>query len=53
MAAPLCLTLKIKHGVPPKLMQKEHTLTAFMAIAMKTVHLIPMEQVNKFVLYQK
>ncbi len=45
MAVPLCLTPKIKHGVQPKLMKKEHSLKATGVIAMKPVHLISMEQV--------
>ncbi len=47
MAAPLCLILKKKHGVQPKLMKKEHTLKVTGVIAMKPVHLISMEQVNE------
>jgi hypothetical protein len=47
MAAPLCLTLKIKHGVQPKLIMKEHILKVTGVIAMKPVHLISMEQVNE------
>jgi hypothetical protein len=50
MAAPLCLMQKANLGVQPKLMQKEHTLEAFGVTALKTVHLMSMEQVNKILL---